>query len=171
MPLFPSSYNLLTSLWSDSLIIPVYFAIASAVVLVLHIVLFLKPVQQLWSRLRRKDFVEYPEPAPVNRPESLWAEVKQHVQNHGGATIFGFELARLVGCLALLGLSVTSLVLLEEARNPGADSWGKWGKKHKNKKPKAPAFSVNEWLHVAMCITFVRYPLGLFSTDVDFFSP
>ena len=41
-------------------------------------------------------------------------KVIQHARNHGGLVIFGFKIARLVGCLILFSLSLVTLLLDSE---------------------------------------------------------
>lgn len=127
--------------------------------LILHIIVISRPVQNLIRRLRGIPPREPSEsPAPHVEPESLWASLKHHTERHGGSTIFAYMLTRLVGCLTLLGFSITSLVLDEvrKAETGELGIMGKWGKKHKGRKRKSDKLSVKEWMHVAMCMTFVR---------------
>jgi hypothetical protein len=71
---------------------------------------------------------EITEPGPVIQPVGLVTQVKEHVAQHGGITIFAFKLVRLVACLTLLGLSITSLAVTvaRPSRSGEADIFGKW---------------------------------------------
>ncbi|KAJ7596700.1 hypothetical protein C8J56DRAFT_294246 [Mycena floridula] len=140
---------------TDSRIIPILVALSSVVILSLHILFVSKPVQKLIARFRAVEVSDdSPEPIPTTRPEAdLVAEIRRHFKDHGGLQIFLFRASRLLAVSALLGLAITSLILEEVASADIVDIYGKWGKKHKKKK-KSRGFSVIEWLHVAMCITF-----------------
>lgn len=97
----------------------------STVLLLVH--LFLASV---WGRKLRA-FVfktsepEVADPLPAVQPVGLVAEVKEHVAQHGGGVIFTFKLVRLVACLSLLGLSITSLAITE-AQKSESSIFGKW---------------------------------------------
>lgn len=57
-----------------------------------------------------KPLLNHPETIPPsqanrNSPQSL-PNLEHYIKYHGGSTIFGFLLARLIGCLVLLSLSV-----------------------------------------------------------------
>ncbi|KAJ6501692.1 hypothetical protein C8R47DRAFT_1193380 [Mycena vitilis] len=140
------------TVWEDTLIVPAVVASASAVLLLLH--LFLASV---WGRKLRAFVFRTSEPEVVDPapplPSGLFAEVKEHIAQHGGTAIFVFKLVRLVACLALLGLSIASLALTE-ANKSGTSILGKWGKKHPKKNRSSSTLSVTEWLQVAMCMSF-----------------
>lgn len=94
----------------DSLIIPLYVAVASAILLAFHVVASTYPVQVLRRCVARivcppkrqgyvdggSGFVECPD---LNKPL---------VVALGGPVVYGFKFARLLGCLAFLGLCVAS---------------------------------------------------------------
>lgn len=74
--------------------------------------------------------------------------------------IFAYKIARLTGCLALLGFSLATLILEEtgQIEDYMFGIFGKWGKKHrKHKNKKHAGFTEAEWLQVALCITAVRF--------------
>lgn len=135
----------------------------SLLVLVLHVVVLASPLRRLL--LKRTDPDN--EGASVNAeepgmPTSLAAEVRKHVSELGGSTVFLYLSLRFLGSLLLLGLSVASLVSTEAGRQAHAGSGeglfstlGKWGKKHR-RRHRGEAFTMHEWLQVAMCMTFVR---------------
>lgn len=150
---FSSPY--LISLWSDTLIFPAYAAAASAFILILHIILLSKPLKKLYNRLSPSSEPSVEQTTAIP-PTGVVPEFKEHISQHGGPTIFAFKVARFLGCLALLGLSVTSLVIDEISKTTDVGIAGKWGKKHKNKKQPSPALSIEEWLQAAMCMTYVR---------------
>ena len=41
-------------------------------------------------------------------------KIIQHAHSHGGSVIFGFKIARLIGCLTLFSLSLATLLLRSE---------------------------------------------------------
>ncbi|KAJ7101009.1 hypothetical protein C8R43DRAFT_1141277 [Mycena crocata] len=144
------------TVWTDTLILPALVAVVSAFVLLQH--LFWASVwgRKLRAFIFRTSQPEVTDPPPALHPVGLVAEVKEHVAHHGGPVIFTFKLARLVACLTLLGLSITTLALTEAHRSETgkASIFGKWGKKHPKKPHAKPALSVTEWLQVAMCMAF-----------------
>ncbi|KAI4529011.1 P-loop containing nucleoside triphosphate hydrolase protein [Schizophyllum commune Loenen D] len=150
------------SVWTDPRIIPAYVALASAVLLVLHAIVASRPAQRMWARLRNVEFEEPVEEPLTVQPASFWSEFKLHVASHGGWTIYAFKVARLIGTLVLLGLSIASF-FIDEARRVGTTDLedevdvlgkGKWGKKHKHRKQHAH-FTKREWLELAMSMTYL----------------
>ncbi|KAJ7293178.1 hypothetical protein C8J57DRAFT_1703993 [Mycena rebaudengoi] len=145
-------------LWEDTLIIPAAVAALSATFLIVHLLW-----TSVWGRKLRAFFSKSPQTevspgaVPPVYPIGWVAEVKDHVQQQGGAVIFTFKLARLLACLALLGLSLASLALTEthESETGRIGVLGKWGKKHpkKEKRPRSE-ISLTEWLQMAMCATY-----------------
>ncbi|KAJ6594276.1 hypothetical protein B0H19DRAFT_1094788 [Mycena capillaripes] len=97
----------MASFWSDSLILPLYVGATSIVVLLFHVLWESRP----GLKLRAHYFKTVPaEPEYAPEPYSIAG----HVEKHGGVTIFAFKTARLVGCLALLTLSIVSLASEDE---------------------------------------------------------
>ncbi|KAI6045165.1 hypothetical protein EDC04DRAFT_2638851 [Pisolithus marmoratus] len=96
----------------DSLTIPLYFTVASAIVLALHVVASTYPVRVLRKYIARTvchskrqvyvdnglGFSEFP-----NLDQPLVIAL-------GGPVIYGFKFARFLGCLAFLGLCIASLL-------------------------------------------------------------
>ncbi|KII94420.1 hypothetical protein PLICRDRAFT_36691 [Plicaturopsis crispa FD-325 SS-3] len=95
------------NIWSDSAAIPAYAAAASLIVLLAHAL--------VTSRLAKKIY-SHDEPDTDARVATQTAalgfgqRVKEHVASLGGATIFAYQVARAIGCFALLGLSLATLV-------------------------------------------------------------
>jgi hypothetical protein len=124
----PAKILFIACSWGDTLILPAIVAAASVVFLVIHLFWASAWGRKLRAFVFRTSEQEITEPGPVIQPVGLVARVKEHVAQHGGITIFTFKLVRLVACLALLGLSITSLALTE-ARQSGAGEaniFGKW---------------------------------------------
>ncbi|KAI3622081.1 atp-binding cassette transporter [Moniliophthora roreri] len=141
------------TVFSDTLIFPTYFALASASILFAHICIALRR-----SSANSEEQSRF-------RPASLFLEVKDHVEYHGGARIFGFKLVRLISSLTLLALSIATLVVQElDTTDPnmtGLDTGNteyeiskKWSKRPKHPKPHYQ-FTKREWLEAAMCLTFL----------------
>ncbi|KAJ3890944.1 hypothetical protein GG344DRAFT_77404 [Lentinula edodes] len=162
-----SLVNITTSLsavYTNSLIIPLCFAAASVLGFVIHLIARVELVRRLFRRNRIVPNSEE-SAAPVH-PENLVQELNAHIGSHGGPLIYTHMLIRLVGTLALLGLSITSLILDEVRRNGKqglellegqediVDSLGKWGKNHPKKKY-GTHYTKREWLEAAMCLTFL----------------
>ncbi|KAK0480768.1 hypothetical protein IW261DRAFT_1474488 [Armillaria novae-zelandiae] len=141
---------------TDSFIIPLYVASVSAVVFLLQIVFSSRRVRRLFQRSTvapTADEEPQPDPEPVVQPAGYFQDLKEHVSQSGGARIFTYRVLRLVGCLALLGLSITTLVLDVEENE--LTTSGKWGKKHK-KKPRGDRWlKPREWLAASLCLTFL----------------
>lgn len=79
---------------------------ASGTLLVVHAVLY------SWNNSRQntteETSVAESEEALSNR---FGRKITQHARNHGGPVIFGFKIARLIGCLTLFSLSFATLFL------------------------------------------------------------
>ncbi|KAJ7747233.1 hypothetical protein B0H16DRAFT_1692432 [Mycena metata] len=91
-------------LWLDTLVLPLYVGIASIFVLFFHFLWNTKPgLKPIEHELEDVD-------VPVTH------SVAGHIESHGGATIFAYKTARLVGCLVLLSLSLVSLALADDQR-------------------------------------------------------
>ncbi|KAJ6551726.1 multidrug resistance-associated ABC transporter [Mycena capillaripes] len=102
----------MTSPWSNSLILPLYVGVASIVTLFVHI---------LWeSRLGLNLRASFFKTTPLENEESPSVSsghsITDHIAKHGGQRIFSFKIARLMGCLVLLGLSSAALALDEEGQ-------------------------------------------------------
>lgn len=134
-PESPISYNCTEcrscSLYSSTLLIPSYVVIISALALILHIALTSRFVRRFSARVR-------------SGPDSP-KQTKAEASARGGRLYYAYMVARFAGCVALSGLSIASLVFhggrefQDDAEVDGAYQ----GKR-------------DMWLHVAICVTFVR---------------
>ncbi|KAJ3819299.1 hypothetical protein F5880DRAFT_1595008 [Lentinula raphanica] len=156
-----------SGIFTDSLIIPLYIAASSILLLLVHLIANSKPLRKLFRSLGPSSEEVVPE---VHTPASFIQELKLHVGSLGGPVIYAFMLARLIGSLALLGLSIATLMLeLEEVYRAEVDpkssqllgqledfviAFGKWGKKHPKNKY-GTISTKQEWLEAAMCLTFL----------------
>ncbi|KAJ7045853.1 hypothetical protein C8F04DRAFT_1066426 [Mycena alexandri] len=97
----------MASLWSDTLLLPLYVGIASISIIFFHFLWNSKPGLKL-----RATYFKAIEPELEDVP--VTHSVAGHIERHGGASIFAFKTARLIGCLVLLSLSLVSLVLADD---------------------------------------------------------
>ncbi|KAJ4000261.1 hypothetical protein F5050DRAFT_1804229 [Lentinula boryana] len=150
------------AVFTNLLILPLYFSAASTLTLLIHLISNSKAARKLFGR----PVTSSEEPAPELQPDNLIQELKLHVESLGGPAIYAYILSRLIGTLALLGLSITTLIL-DEVHRAGnqslqlpmkqedvADALGKWGKKHPKNKY-GTHYAKREWLEAAMCLTFL----------------
>ncbi|KAE9395907.1 P-loop containing nucleoside triphosphate hydrolase protein [Gymnopus androsaceus JB14] len=112
---------------------PLYATVASTLVLLLHVIADTIHVRKLFRRPNVGIASE--ELSAHTQAESLVQGIKVHIGKHGGAIIFACMVARLVGTLALLCLSIATLILDEFERagsqdGGDADILGKWGNKY-----------------------------------------
>ena len=80
-------------------------------------------------------------------------KVIQHARNHGGLVIFGFEIARLVGCLTLFSLSLATLLDSRNSTHQGLML--EWDRN----------FLVDNLPRIAMAGTFVSF---IMITDIPY---
>lgn len=142
-------------LWSDTLIIPSYMVAGSALALLLHIILISPPIKRLYARFFQNTVQLPPADSSSSAESEILApsfsdEVKEHITKHGGVVIFAYQVARLFGCVVLLGLSIASTITSEHNE---IGLLSKWGKKHK--KHRKSTLAAHEWLELAMCMTYV----------------
>ncbi|KAF8218227.1 hypothetical protein K438DRAFT_1925383 [Mycena galopus ATCC 62051] len=97
-----------SSTWSSTLILPLYIGVVSLITLLVGI---------LWeSRPGRKLRASFFKTVPLEESSSTISErsIADHITAHGGKTIFLFNIARLTGCLVLVGISTAALVLNDQ---------------------------------------------------------
>ncbi|EJD04272.1 uncharacterized protein FOMMEDRAFT_106872 [Fomitiporia mediterranea MF3/22] len=147
-------------IWKDTLLFPAYFAILSVVVLLLYGISVSKPVQSLLPRL-------YPNRNVPNAQETndavsqealqhngVLADIKLHVNAKGGPVIFAYKVLRLVGCLALVGFTIATLIIDEQGRESSFLDALKKKKKKKKHARASDEFTEAEWLQVALCLAY-----------------
>lgn len=145
---------------------PAYLSAASAIFLILHIIALSKPVKAIYARIlpskRGRGESQHGTMDPIYglHPASFFGQFKEHISTHGGVVIYAFKFARLLGCLALLAVSLATLIL-EETGEIDKLTFGvtgkHWGKKHKkHRHRKHGVFSDAEWTQGALCVTSVR---------------
>ncbi|KAL7411452.1 hypothetical protein BDY24DRAFT_353656 [Mrakia frigida] len=118
-----------------------------------------------------------PTPSPPRVMEAyggtFGSDLKEHINQVGGRTIFLFNLVRFLGCLALLGLTIAAVVVDSEKSSSGPGAGGgtkgvveilkKWKKGRKHKKEKGgrgrqrreEEFGREEWVELGQCFFFL----------------
>ncbi|KAF8157953.1 multidrug resistance-associated ABC transporter [Crassisporium funariophilum] len=116
-----SFYTDLENAWLDTLVVPFFAGICSAVLLFTHVVV------HSWYRSRRTALATALKSEIVSEeprlPGRFAYEIEQHTKDHGGLVIYCFTVARLVGCLALFSLSLASLILKHGGSRRGDIKW------------------------------------------------
>ena len=149
-------------IWHDSMILPSYVALASVLVLVLNVIFASRRVQQFWARMTRGESQEneVDERPSVPRNETNIAnDFSHHVEQHGGARVFSFQVLRLLSCSALLGLSIYIAMQDEDSAVNVLRKKGRHGKKHRHKD--RHQLSDREWMDLLSTMTYVRCRLVL----------
>lgn len=141
--------------------IPAYVAVASALVLIIHLVLSSGPLKRLIHHYgsSEDDSVQEETSRTTSLHTSLLSAAREHVAELGGPVIFAFRAVRALAVLALCGLSIAIFVLDEEGNLNTKDfeAFSKsWGKKHKKSRTGVVTFTKHEWLEFVMCLTYVR---------------
>ncbi|KAH6916771.1 ATP-binding cassette transporter [Coprinopsis sp. MPI-PUGE-AT-0042] len=151
-----------SKIWYNSTAIPSYVALASTVVLVLHVIVASSRARTLWARITRREVVQESrtdEPVFVHRNETdITNDFAEHVAQHGGFTIFSFQVLRLLSCIVLLGLSVYTAIKDEDSIVHIFGKKGKHGRKHRDKDHRQ--LSDKEWADLLLTMTYF-YALSL----------
>ncbi|KAJ8594874.1 hypothetical protein M405DRAFT_929881 [Rhizopogon salebrosus TDB-379] len=160
------------AVWYSTLMIPAYVTAASAVILILHLIILSKPVKKVWSRFLPPTKTEEETSAlseEATRVNGFFSKAKASISRHGGLAIFTYKFARFIGCLVLLALSLVTFILeVREEHSVGADkvSWRQHRKSYHPHNGYIP-FSRAEWLQFALCMTAAYASmLGLISVTV-----
>ena len=113
---------------------------ASGILLIAHVISC-----SLYNNSRR-DATEDELVAVDEETRSFGHKIIRHVHTHGGPVIFGFKIARLIGCLTLFSLSLATLFLRCANSTYQGLMWD-WGK----------AFLLDNLRQIAMSATFVSH--------------
>ncbi|KZP16764.1 P-loop containing nucleoside triphosphate hydrolase protein [Athelia psychrophila] len=156
-----SGIHVLTSpsIWHDSLLVPAYISAASAALLIIHVIHLSKPAKRLYALIVPNlslgtTELSGPELEQGIQPATFFGQVRAHIAIHGGGVIYTYKVVRLIGCLALLGLSIATFILEETGQiHFMYNITGKWGKKHPKRNKKHAGFTNAEWVQVALCVT------------------
>jgi len=115
---FAGSMQLSTTALDNSLVIPLYVASASALFLILRIVFASYPIRSL-----ERCFVrilchskEQGLPEAGFRGNESSVPASSLITDLGGPVIYGFKIARFLGCIAFLGLAIVTLILQGDDR-------------------------------------------------------
>ncbi|KAJ8594877.1 hypothetical protein M405DRAFT_759938 [Rhizopogon salebrosus TDB-379] len=145
------------AVWYSTLMIPAYVAAASAFFLLLHLIILSKPVKKVWSHFIPPSRTDEEPSAFSEEPSTVhgfFSEAKAFISRHGGLAIFAYKLARFIGCLVFLALSLATFIL-EEREEHSVEAGKASGRKHR--KYRHPdgyiPFSRAEWLQFALCMT------------------
>ncbi|TFK34747.1 hypothetical protein BDQ12DRAFT_737985, partial [Crucibulum laeve] len=99
-----------SSPWLDTLMIPLYGTVASAILFLIH--LLVKSLFRKSDAESKKHVGNRMEPDEgISRSERVFKLLEIHAQCYGGAAIFWYMFARMIGCFLLLGISVHNLLL------------------------------------------------------------
>ncbi|KZO93694.1 ATP-binding cassette transporter [Calocera viscosa TUFC12733] len=107
------------TVWKDVRLLPAYVSAASLLILLFTALTYLPTV-----KARLEKWVSYPTayepPSEIGDPATFSAKVKRHVSSRGGWVVYSFLLLRLLGCAALVGLTVVAVILVGE---PEEEDW------------------------------------------------
>jgi hypothetical protein len=142
------------SLWSSTLMLPVYLACISLVIALLHVIVLATPLKKiLLPHSASSRTVLHSEPNPDT---GFLGSIKVNIKSNGGLTIWLYKVLRLLGCLALLGVSIAAAVLAsDDTLHTNGKHWGKHGRRRHRHKHK---FSAYEYIQIALCAFYVRTP-------------
>jgi hypothetical protein len=152
--------NTFLSVLYSTLMIPAYVAAASAVILILHLIILSKPVKKVWSRFLPPTKTEEETSAlseEATRVNGFFSKAKASISRHGGLAIFAYKFARFIGCVVLLALSLVTFILeVREDHSVGVDkvSWRQHRMSYHPHNDYIPS-SRTEWLQFALCTTAV----------------
>lgn len=132
--------------WKNTLFVPLVATVASGSLLVVHVASY------SWNN-PRQTITEDDGSASLasnggethSRLDQFGYKIIQHARNHGGLVIFAFEIARLMGCLALFSMSLATLLDFGHSDHKGLMiDWGR-------------VFLVDNLPQIAMAGTFVSF--------------
>ncbi|KIJ68829.1 hypothetical protein HYDPIDRAFT_25082 [Hydnomerulius pinastri MD-312] len=96
-------------MWTNSLVLPFYAACASAIILLLRFICLSYPGQLLRRSLSRLvSRVKQNSPTAAEESPELNYDRGPFIAQLGGPVIYGFKLARFLGCLVFLGLALAT---------------------------------------------------------------
>ncbi|TFK76754.1 P-loop containing nucleoside triphosphate hydrolase protein [Pluteus cervinus] len=140
-------------IWRDTLMVPTYFVGLSVLVLLANVTASSRPYRSLHARMFGAEDSDDEDPAEdttSTTTTSISSEIRLHVAHHGGIVIFTYIIIRLLGCLALLGLSIFTAI--EDELYPSNESVGFLRGRKKN--GSEPVLTTNETLALAMCMFY-----------------
>ncbi|EMD41587.1 hypothetical protein CERSUDRAFT_79219 [Gelatoporia subvermispora B] len=126
--------------WRNSLYIPAGAAALSAALLLLHITIHSRPVKFLHSKLSASHTVSADDASSdtvVAPGVDERSHIRRHVDDLGGPMIFAFRLARLLSVVALLALSIVTVM------SSGF------------RKAHSGASNQSMWINISLCVVYV----------------
>jgi hypothetical protein len=151
---------------------PAYFASVSALAFLFTLMSSTKPVRNALSCLFDTKAQDQESSASPRTNESssvdLWLRLHNHARSLGGVGIFLFRISRVVSCLTLLVFAALSLVL-EKQDNSDVLSASNSYSQHRIIRYNAgsrSSFTSEEWLRMAMCLTYVIVNPGFVNSMV-----
>lgn len=143
------SVSLRSSIWKSTLLIPVYLALASGVLFLLHLLILATPLKRYFSPLSQG----VPSTVDDLQPIGIRSTIRANIRSNGGLAIWSYKLLRLLGCVALFGVTVSAAVITnDDTLHTSGKHWGK--KKHRNKNKHM--FSNYEWILIFLSLFYVR---------------
>ena len=118
-------------------------ALASGILLIAQVISC--SLDNLWQDATEEALVAFNE---ETRSNWFWRKINQHAHSHGGLIIFGFKIARLIGCLTLFSISLATLFLLSGVLTDQDLMWD-WDK--------LEAFLLDNIPLIAISATFVSH--------------
>lgn len=165
-----SSVNMEYSLWREPLVIPVYLAAASALLLVCQVAWRTKRVQRLVTRFG--SFTQSHSKYDVQRPNDpividdlhagFWSEASQRIRQQG-VLPFTLRIVQFSACVALVFITIIAFVSYEEESESGHGGTGLYlalkpgRRKLRKERKRQEAIHHAEWIEVALCAFYVRY--------------
>ena len=150
----------LPSIWKDSLILPPLLAAISILIVAIRYISTRKFVKKVWARFTKNPIEEEEEPLEptvVTDHIGFLADLRHQVKSLGGVYIFAFRVLRLLSIFTLVGLSVATFILDEEAPSSHTTTRGRHqGRRHGHHRG-GNTLTYSEWLDLAVSITYVSY--------------
>lgn len=156
------------SLWREPLVFPAYFAVLSAVIIVLGIVW--RSTRKLRSRLWKSSTAESVNTKPEDETfessyqhTGFFSEIKATIKAHG-IVPFLLKILRLAACLALVALTAVAFIQKEALEEGEKSLFGlsfkKGMKGGKKRRRRAQALEHAEWIEIIQCGFYVRCSLS-----------
>lgn len=139
------------SIWASTLLIPAYLGAVSLGIALLHLLLLLTPLKKYVLPRRTT-----PAQATIyNEHEGLLGEIKANIKSNGGLEIWCLKIVRLLGCFALLAVSITAAII--ETDDTVHTNKKKGGKKHRHRhRHRHEKFSDYSIIQIALAALYVR---------------
>ena len=131
--------------WSSTLFIPAYASALSALILSVQRITTLARRRSAKSAKAQEPVTVVHSSPPTNGQLAPKSGIRKHIDELGGPVIFGWRLARLLACAALLALSVYTVIL-----NP-----------HQARGASEAKYS--RWLQISLTVVYVRLPSPIYA--------